>query len=334
MTDFIQTTYRGVEGSPKSAQSKVPELGPLDVLVKITHSSLCGTDLAYIPYGIALGHEGIGVIEKVGSAVTRLNIGDRVGGGYHRGSCGYCRYCLSGQDIWCYERVIFGEGDYDNGTFSEFYIGRETYVHKIPDEIPSEFAAPLQCAGATVYGAMIGVVKPSHKVGILGIGGLGHLAIQFASKLGASVVAFSHGTSKEAEARSFGAEEFYSFDDIAKMSVPVDVLVLTGNKYPDWSRFLVKTVLARTGTVIPLSEPSGAMNLPASKMFFEGYNIHSNLVASRGVHDDMLKFAAHHKIRPVIEKFRLSEDGLDKAVEKLKAGSVRYRAVLVREENL
>ncbi|KAE9366654.1 GroES-like protein [Stipitochalara longipes BDJ] len=332
MSSTSQITYRGVENVVKSITSTLPALERLDVLIKITHSSLCGTDLAYIAYGIALGHEGVGIIQEVGSAVTQLKIGDRVGGGYHRGSCGHCKYCLNGQDIWCYERVIFGEGDYDNGTFSPYYIGRETYVHKIPEGIPSEFAAPLQCAGATVYGAMAGTVKPSQRVGIIGIGGLGHLAIQFASKLGASVVVFSHSANKEAEARSFGAEEFYPLDDISKMATPVDVLILTANRYPDWNKFLIKSVLARTGTVIPLSEPSGPMELPSLQMFFEGYNVRTNLVASRGVHGDMLEFAARHKIRPMIETFPLSEEGLGRAVEKLKAGSVRYRAVLVAED--
>jgi D-arabinose 1-dehydrogenase-like Zn-dependent alcohol dehydrogenase len=83
---------------------------------------------------------------------------------------------------------------------------------------------------------MVGIVKPSQRVGIIGIGGLGHLAIQFASKLGASVVVFSHSANKEAEARSFGAQEFYPLDDISKISTPVDVLVLTANTYPDWSK--------------------------------------------------------------------------------------------------
>jgi D-arabinose 1-dehydrogenase-like Zn-dependent alcohol dehydrogenase len=236
MSSTSQITYRGVENVVKSVPSDLPALGPLDVLIKITHSSLCGTDLAYIKYGIALGHEGIGIVQEVGNAVTQLKIGDRVGGGYHRGSCGHCKYCLSGQDIWCYERIIFGEGDYGNGTFSSYYIGRETYVHKIPEAIPSEFAAPLQCAGATVYGALVGIVKPSQRVGIIGIGGLGHLAIQFASKLGASVIVFSHSANKEAEARSFGAAEFYSLDDVSKIAAPVDLLVLTANRYPDWSK--------------------------------------------------------------------------------------------------
>ena len=129
MSQTTQTTYRGVENAVKSVESTVPELGPFDVLIKITHSSLCGTDLGYLPFGIALGHEGVGIVEEIGSSVTQLKIGDRVGGGYHKSSCGHCKYCLNGQDIWCYERVVFGEGDYDNGTFSPHYIGRETFVH-------------------------------------------------------------------------------------------------------------------------------------------------------------------------------------------------------------
>lgn len=238
MSSLSRTVYRGVDGAVKSNQSDLPTLGPLDVLVKITHASLCGTDLGYMPYGIALGHEGVGIVQDKGIAVTQVQIGDRVGGGYHRGSCGHCQYCLKGQDIWCYERLVFGEGDYDNGTFSEYYIGKETYIHKIPETIKDEHAAPLQCAGVTVYGGMIDVVKPFQRVGIIGIGGLGHLAIQFAAKMGAKVVVFSHSKDKEAEALSFGATEFYALDEVEKLSAPVDVLVLTGNRYPDWSKYV------------------------------------------------------------------------------------------------
>lgn len=102
--------YRSLDKTTVSKQAtELPTLGPYDVLIKITHSSLCASDLAYIPYGIAMGHEGVGIVQKVGSSVTALAIGDRVGGGYHRDSCGHCKYCLTGQDIWCYERTIFGE---------------------------------------------------------------------------------------------------------------------------------------------------------------------------------------------------------------------------------
>jgi D-arabinose 1-dehydrogenase-like Zn-dependent alcohol dehydrogenase len=106
------------------------------------------------------------------------------------------------------------------------------------------------------------VVKPGDRVGILGVGGLGHLAIQFANKLGHEVVVFSTSKSKEEEARQLGASEFYTFDELDKVTKPVDTLVLTGSRYPGWKKFMVKNVLARAGNVVPLSAPHGDMNLP------------------------------------------------------------------------
>lgn len=115
-------------------------------------------------------------------------------------------------------------------------IGTETYVHKIPDSMTSEAAAPLQCAGGTVYTALINSTKPGDRVGILGIGGLGHLAIQFSAKLGFETIVFSTSVEKEAEAKSFGASEFYLLSEPEKITKPIDVLIIAGNKYPDWSK--------------------------------------------------------------------------------------------------
>jgi D-arabinose 1-dehydrogenase-like Zn-dependent alcohol dehydrogenase len=143
---------------------------------------------------------------------------------------------LKGQDIWCYQRDIYGESNADTGTFGDYYIGNETYLHKIPDSIPSEYAAPLQCAGATVYAALVNTLKPGDRVGIIGIGGLGHLAIQFAAKLGAEVVVFSSTPAKEAEAKAFGASEYCLTSEPEKISAPVDVLLLSGKGHPDWSK--------------------------------------------------------------------------------------------------
>ncbi|KAF2001269.1 GroES-like protein [Amniculicola lignicola CBS 123094] len=326
------TVYRGVEGAVKKSAAQLPALGPKDILVKITHSGLCGTDLAFVPYGIALGHEGVGIVEAVGSEVTQFKVGERAGGGYHRNSCGHCSYCLTGQDIWCYERSVYGEKDYHNGTFGEYYIGVETYLHKIPEGLASEHAAPLQCAGATVYNAISSVVKPGERVGILGIGGLGHLAIQFARKLGTEVVVFSTSKNKEQEAKDFGATEFYLLDELEKLKAPVNTLVVAGNTYPDWKKFLVKDVLARAGNIIPLAAPNGDLSLPAFQMFFDGYNVRSSLVASRAKHDEMLEFAAVQGVKPWVEKFDLTEDGLLEAITKMKGNKMRYRGVLVAKD--
>jgi D-arabinose 1-dehydrogenase-like Zn-dependent alcohol dehydrogenase len=277
-------------------------------------------------------------------------------------SCGKCSYCLSGNDIWCDNRDIYGEASFDTGTFGTYYVGAETYLHRIPDALSSADAAPLQCAGATVYAALINVIQPGRRVAVLGIGGLGHLAIQFAAKLGAEVVVFSSSPDKESEARAFGASEFYLLSEPEKIRSPVDVLVLTGSKYPDFPayvlaipflpppysfhpsllppyphaltspRFMKKEILARTGTVVPLTaSASQALALPALRLLFDGYNVRSSLVASRRAHDDMLRFAALHAIKPAVELFPLDEHGWESALDRLESGAVRYRAVLTSE---
>jgi D-arabinose 1-dehydrogenase-like Zn-dependent alcohol dehydrogenase len=261
------TVFRGVEGIIKSSLTQKPQLGPKDILVRITHSGVCATDLAYVPYGIALGHEGVGIVEAIGSGVTQFKVGERAGGGYHRDSCGHCSYCLTARDIWCYERSIFGETDFNNGTFGEYYVGKETYLHKIPHGLASEHAAPLQCAGATTYNALVQVVKPGERVGIVGIGGLGHLAIQFAQKFGTEVVVFSTSKSKEDEAKKLGASEFYLFDGLEELQKPVNTLVVAGSKYPDWSKYVTfSPLLGQKKLLIPYADSCRRMCWPEAVM--------------------------------------------------------------------
>lgn len=264
---------RGVGGKVKKTPAEIPALKPNEVLVKITHSGLCGTDLHFIDPGCVLGHEGVGHIEKIGDAVTAHKIGDRVGGGYLRSvsfrfqkittpdissiekcqslfldqrrltnnifllpqSCGSCKYCLTGRDIMCYNRDTYGLSGFTNGTFATYFIAKEGYVYPIPEGIPSEIAAPLQCAGATVYGGLKSYYQTGMRVGVLGIGGLGHLAIQFAAKLGAPVTVFSTSADKEKEARQFGASEFIVLGHEDKLIAPIDLLLITANKAPDWN---------------------------------------------------------------------------------------------------
>ncbi|KIX92701.1 uncharacterized protein Z520_11553 [Fonsecaea multimorphosa CBS 102226] len=319
---------RGVEGKVKKTPAEIPELKANEVLVKITHSGLCGTDLFYINPGCALGHEGVGTVEKVGSAVTAHKIGDRVGGGYLRSSCGQCKYCLTGRDIMCYNRDIYGAAGFSNGTFATYYIAKEGYVYAIPASIPSEHAAPLQCAGATVYSALKTYYSTGMRVGVLGIGGLGHLAIQFAAKMGAATTVFSTSPDKEKEARGFGASEFVVLGHEDKLSAPVDVLLITAHKAPDWSTFMSEKVVARGAPIVVLGAIGMSLELPFIPYFFNCYNLVTNLVASRATHAEMLAFAANHGIAPLIEEFPMDEAGAADAIAKLQQGKVRYRAVL------
>jgi D-arabinose 1-dehydrogenase-like Zn-dependent alcohol dehydrogenase len=126
----------------------------------------------------------------------------------------------------------------------------------------SEHAAPLNCAGATVYQALLQSTKPGDRVGIIGIGGLGHLAIQFSKKLGFETVVFSTSPKKEQEARDFGADEFILLSEADKITKPVDALLVAGSAYPDWEKFLVKEIVSRTATIIPLSAPPNSITLP------------------------------------------------------------------------
>lgn len=233
------TIYKPQGATIVSSTTTIPPLGPHDILVRITHSGICGTDhvMSSLAAPIALGHEGVGIVEDVGSLVTQFRVGERAGGGFHRYSCGMCAHCLAGEDIHCYRRLVFSEGDVDNGTLSQYYVGKESFLHRIPDGMASEHAAPLQCAGATVYAALKATTKPGTRVGIFGIGGLGHLAIQYATKLGAQPIVFSTSRNKEAEARSLGATEFYLVEEMfEKLHKPVDVVIVAGSKHPDWQR--------------------------------------------------------------------------------------------------
>ncbi len=312
----------------RSTTSK--EIGPNEVLVQITHSGLCGTDIHYKEANMALGHEGAGIVKEVGKDVTLFKTGDRAGWGYLHDSCGHCKQCLRGAETFCPDRHMYGMAELDQGSFGTHAVWKADYLFKIPDAIPNEFAAPLMCGGATVFNALqLHGAKCTDRVGVIGIGGLGHLAIQFAAKMGCEVVVFSSTDSKKEQAMKLGATEFYATKDAKELNVgrPIDHLLVTTSAQPDWSLYL--PIMAPSGAVYPLTVSQGDFTIPYMPVLMSGLKIQGSLVAARQIHREMLEFAAIHQIEPIIETFPMSVEGVEQAFQHLEEGAMRYRGVLV-----
>ncbi|KAF8864935.1 putative NADP-dependent alcohol dehydrogenase C 2 [Acephala macrosclerotiorum] len=330
MVEF--TVFKGSKEG-KIVESKTKrELGPDEVLVKVTHSGVCGTDEHYKHQDMVLGHEGAGVIEETGSSVKNFRKGDSVGWGYQHDSCGYCKQCLTGHETLCPERKMYGYANHDQGSFAHYGVWKADFVFKIPDSIPREYASPLMCGGATVWNVLsLFTAKPTDRVGIIGVGGLGHLAIQFAAKMGCQVVVFSGTDSKKDEAMKLGASEFIATKGATELHVsgPIDHLLITTSFQPDWKLFL--PIMAPSGTLYPLTVSNEDFKIPYMPIIAGELKIQGSLVAARQVHRDMLAFAAHHQIRPIIQKFPMTVEGITESMKMLGEGKVRYRGVLVVE---
>ncbi|ESK91362.1 nadp-dependent alcohol dehydrogenase [Moniliophthora roreri MCA 2997] len=325
-------TFRGSKGG-KIVQSafKRGVLGADEVLVKVTHSGLCGTDLHYLESDMVLGHEGVGIVQAVGSDCKEFNVGDRVGWGYIHETCSSCAQCTTGHEQFCPNSKGYGWANLDQGSFSNLAVWREQWLFRVPDNLSSEHAAPLMCGGATVFVPLIEYAKPLDRVGIVGIGGLGHLAIQFAAKMGCDVVVFSGTDSKRQEALSLGAREFYAtkgVEDYTNLGVtkPIDRLILTTSSLEDVGKYY--KLLSQQATIIPLTVSNANMVIPHQPTMLRGIQIVGTVVSGRYLHKKMLEFAERNNVHPIIEKYPMSMEGITEAVNRLQEGKTRYRGVL------
>ncbi|KAF7979130.1 hypothetical protein HWV62_43357 [Athelia sp. TMB] len=333
------TVYKGSpSGTIVRAQTTRPALAPDEVFLRVTHSGLCGTDAHMREKDMGLGHEGVGVVEEIGASVQGFKVGDRAGWGYEHDSCMRCEQCLSGHETFCAGRRMYGASDLDQGSLASHAVWKAAYLFAIPESLASEHAAPLMCAGATVFNALHEHgAESGQRVGVVGVGGLGHLCIAFAAKMGCEVVVFSGTHSKEEEARKLGAREFVAMKDYdaqgkggkkKKLDIrPVNHLLVTTSAQPDWSLYL--SAMAPGGTIYPLGVSGGDLTIPYMPIIQKGLRIQGCLVAARNVHNKMLEFAAFHAIKPMIETFPLDKEGIEEAFARLDKGSLRYRAVLV-----
>ncbi|PVI02419.1 GroES-like protein [Periconia macrospinosa] len=325
------TVFKGSkEGKIVQSQTTKPDLTDDQVLIKVTASGLCGTDEHYKHVDMGLGHEGVGIVDATGPNVKNLQKGDRVGWGYVHWSCGTCDLCLTGRDQYCSQVQRYGEANFDQGSFASHAVWNESHIFRIPDNMTDVEAAPLMCGGATVWTALQSYnIKSTDRVGVMGIGGLGHLAIQFAAKMGCEVVVFSSSDSKKDEAMKLGASEFIVTKGKKELEISkkVNVLVVTTSFNPDWS--VILPCLAPQSFIFPLTVDSGDFAIPQVPLIVGGYTIQGSIVASRPIHRSMLNFASHHSVKPITMEFPMTVEGITNAMDTLREGRMKYRGVLV-----
>jgi alcohol/geraniol dehydrogenase (NADP+) len=309
------------------------ELGVNEVEIAITHCGVSHSDLHLIAndWGISQfpfipGHEIIGSVTAAGSGVRNVEVGQRVGLGWQSNACGQCEWCTSGQENLCPQSE--GTCVHRHGGYADRVRANSRFVIPIPDALSSEHAAPLLGGGITVYNPLrMNCINPSSRMGVVGIGGLGHLAIQFARVFGAEVFAFSTSAGKEEEARALGAHHFINSRETKAMkdvAGALDFVITTVNADQDWSTFL--------GTL----RPNGALwlvGVPPSPIAVHAFPLISGLRTIGGSPigppariREMLDVAARHGVKASTELFPMNK--ANEAIEKVKKGKVRYRAVL------
>ncbi|MGH8762425.1 MAG: NADPH-dependent aldehyde reductase Ahr [Nitrosospira sp.] len=308
-------------------------LGPEEVEIAVEHCGLCHSDLSILnndwglsKYPLVPGHEAVGQVVAAGDGVKGLQIGQRVGVGWSANSCMHCRQCMTGNHNLCPDvaATIIGH----HGGFADRIRAHWAWAIPLPDTLDISSAGPLLCGGITVFAPLLTLgVKPTEHVGIVGIGGLGHLALKFSNAWGCEVTAFTSNVSKSEELRRLGAHRVVSSRNSAEILAAansLDFLLITVNMPLDWPA-LLKTLKpnGRMHVVGAILEP---MPIPAFDLIMGQKSISGSPTGGPPAISAMLDFAARHNIAPQVEHFPLSK--VNEAIEHLVAGKARYRVVL------
>ncbi len=320
-------------GSLEPYQYTAKELGSMEVEIKISHCGLCHTDLHLInndfgisSYPLIPGHEIIGKVSQIGSAVTALKVGQRVGVGWLAGADFTCEQCTAGKDNLCQNGQPTCVGH--EGGYAKYVYADARMAFPIPDALASEHAAPLLCAGITVFAPLLRHgVTGNARLGVIGIGGLGHLALQYGRALGCHVTAFSTSSDKAEEAKHFGASQFIDTSQPAileKYANTCDFILSTVTAGLPWASYI--NALKPDGKLCIVGVPDADIQVSALQLILGQKSVISSVVGSRSEMQAMLEFSARHHIVPQIETYPLAE--INTVLERLKKNEVRYRAVL------
>jgi len=308
-------------------------LGGEEVEIKIEYCGICHSDLSMLnndwgisQYPLVAGHEVVGTIASVGNSVKTLKVGQRVGLGWNSRSCMTCEWCMSGNHNLCLTAEATIVGRY--GGFADAIRAHSAWVLPLPEAIDPATAGPLFCGGITVFNPLVQFdVKPTDRVGVIGIGGLGHLALQFLHAWGCDVTAFSTSSDKEAEARELGADHFVnSRDATALKSVEnsFDLILSTVNADLDWNSYIA--CLRPKGRLHFVGVVPNPVSVYVFSLMPGQKSISASPLGSPATTNQMLDFAARHKIEPITEMFAF--DQINEALERLHSGKARYRIVL------
>ena len=317
------------------------DVGPKDVLIEIAYAGICHSDIhtvrgewGEIQYPQVVGHEIVGVVTEVGDEVSSHAVGDRVGVGCMVNSCRECENCRAGLEQYCYEgnigtyAAVDRDGSVTQGGYSTHVVVDEAFVLRVPESIPYEAAAPLLCAGITTYSPLAHWnAGPGKKVAVVGLGGLGHMAVKIAAAMGAEVTVLSQSTAKQADSERFGAVAHYATKDpetFEKLASSFDLIINTVSAKLDLEAYL--GLLRLNGALVAVGAPPEPFAVQAFTLFNNRRTFAGSTIGGIAETQEMLDFCAERGIAAEVEV--ISADQVNEAYERVLASDVRYRFVI------
>ena len=308
-------------------------LGPDEIEIAVESCGLCHSDLSLLEdewgitrFPLTPGHEVVGRIAAAGERVSHLYAGQRVGVGWFSRSCLTCDPCMAGDHNMCPSVEMIAVGR--RGGFADRVRVQSSWATPLPDALKPEDAGPLFCGGITVFNPLVQFdVRPTDRVGVIGIGGLGHLALQFMNAWGCEVTAFTSTEAKSEEAKSLGAHRTVNSRDRDALKAEAgryDLILSTVAADMDWDVYL--EMLGPRGRLHTVGLPPEPIPAPAFRLLGNQRSVSGSPLGSPATIRTMLEFCARHGIKPMVERLPLSR--IDEAFERLRSGSPRYRIVL------
>lgn len=341
---MITAKARAVDGPDKPfrpAEIKRRDLDSHDVLIEIKYAGICHSDIhtahgewGPVNYPLVPGHEIAGVVTAIGPNVTKYKVGDRVGVGCMVDSCGECENCLHGEEQYCLNgktdtyAAVDKYGEPTQGGYSTHIVVTEHFVLRIPDNIELDVAAPLLCAGITTYSPLNHWnAGPGKKVAVVGMGGLGHMAVQIAHAMGAEVTVLSQTLKKKEDGLKLGADNYYATSNsetFEKLAGHFDLIINTVSAKIDLDAYL--GLLTLDGTLVNVGAPAEPVSLSVINLIGHRRSYAGSMIGGIRETQEMLEFCAKHNITPKIEV--ISADQIDEAYERVLASDVKYRFVI------